>query len=950
MSIIVIDPTTALAIRAAMDGPNGTREAGVITAAAAAFGGGNVTIEVFDAAGVLLHTMVRGPWTTDTNNDVKLMLAGAVVSRTNHASGNPASAKIRTTAGLLIFQTSAGLANSGLTFAALVDVNVRIDAGSLVFTAPTTLDTVVDPPTGDTSLFVTSETMAELVAMAQANHAAWVGLKTWCNAYLGTVWNTSNWAGTAESIAICNYALAYMIGVRAGEAQATAWGDEAIRLWHSAPTYAPPTQVHAFWGPKYRRAGTWTCVLSASVLPSGTFPVGATVRGRTSGVTAEVVCVAWKTSPAGALAALRNFSGNFQSGETCEVVGDTSSTFVFTSKNRVLADADDGYGSRYFSYLYGAMYFWMEGHPGHTDVVKAEVRTVAKDIWDEFDGINGVRPQSPILGIGNYQFGHMTQEVVFGLILREHHPTYWTEALRRFRARTNFLRDHVKSSGWLPEGGGYGPGMNKELAFSLLALKSVTTESISDYDAFARNVPVAMYMGYANSNTLPFFLDDGYVGEYQSQSGSQAMSVYQRLYGPGSLQSKVVAAIFARKAPVFHSGNQPHQYWPRMLTHLSTETFSSTQLPLSLGTHYLMAKSSHDVGGTSVWMSAGPYYNDMGYQRRDQGSLRIARAKPLLVTAEYNLKPGWGAYPLQAHQSYPTVHGRTTTTTIQQYQYNAGYDDSSGRAEIPAAFTKPDAECWPSHYEDISAAVYYRLPYRTAWFRNRQQTVGPDIDRIARSVLFVRPGLVFVFDAFRQDEAQPASYIRTNFHFWVPNTAPETAAPTTANSNRDVIVTNSPSRLWGHMSYPTAPATNSVALFDGRARDSYCWQATPVSTSRDQFFLHVFRAGDTTGFGDPSFEDFTDTNVFGCLVSGLETAEGSQVCGVIVDNGTDTPPASVSYEVPQTGACYHYVAGLKKNTSYTIAESLAAGTASVTVTEGAGVTTGAGGILRFEVV
>ena len=203
MSIIVIDPTTALAIRAAMDGPNGTREAGVITAAAAAFGGGNITIEVFDATGALLHTMVRGPWTTDTGGDVKQMFAGAVVSRANHASGNPASAKIRTATGLLVFQMSAGLANSGLTFAALVDVNVRIDAGSLVFTAPTTLDTVVDPPTGDTSLFVTSETMAELVAMAQANHAAWAGLKTWCNTYLGAAWNTSNWAGTAESFSIC---------------------------------------------------------------------------------------------------------------------------------------------------------------------------------------------------------------------------------------------------------------------------------------------------------------------------------------------------------------------------------------------------------------------------------------------------------------------------------------------------------------------------------------------------------------------------------------------------------------------------------------------------------------------------------------------------------------------------------------------------------------------------
>lgn len=937
MAVTIVDASTFAAVQAAAAGANGTREAGVITATMAPFSTNNVTIKVYDANGTLLHTTVRGAWSSDTSGDVKRMLVGSLVSRTNHAAGMPATARIATAGGTDILEMTAGTAGADLDFLAAVEMGVPVDSGAIVLTAPQGLDTAVTPPTGDFSLFVTADTMDELVAMAQANHTAWVGLKNWCNTYVNTVWTTSNWAGTAESIAVCNFAMAYMIGARAGEAQAETWGAAALRIWNADPSYAPAAQVHAFFGPKYRRLGTWTC-MTGSPAPSGTFPRGATLRGRTSGTTAEIVCVSATTTMA-----LRNFSGNFTANEVCEVVGDPSSTLVFAAKNRPVAHADDGYGSRYFSYLYGALYFWLDGHPGLTPSVKAEVRSVAKDIFDEFDGVSGSRPQSPIVGIGNYQFGHMTMELVLGLILREEYPAYWTEALRRFRMRTDFLRDRVRASGWQPEGGGYGPGIHKELAYSLLALKTMTTESVTSYDAFARNVPLAMYFGYANTNTLPWFLDDGYVGEYQSQATSATYSVFQRLYGLGSLQSQVVASIFARKAPVFHSGNQPHNYWHRMLTHLPQET-AATSLPLSLGTHYLMAKSSHELGGTSVWMSAGPYYNDMGYQRRDQGSLRIARAKPLLVTCEYVLKQSWAAYPTKMHQSYPSVHGRTTTTTIQQWQYNVGFDDASNRPELSTVLSAPDAAAWPSHYEDISSAVYYRLPYRTAFYRNKQQTLGPDIDRIARGVLFVRPGLVFVLDAFRQDEAQTTSYIQTNWHFPL-----EPGMPVTANSNRDVVVTNAPSKLWGHMSYPTAPATNTVELFDGLHRDSYVWRATPASTSRDQYFFHVFRAADVTGYSDPTFTDFTATSVFGCLVSGLETAEGTQVCGVVVDNGTDTPPSSVSYSVAQTGSCYHYVAGLKPNTPYTISESVVAGTATVSIAEGTGVSTGSGGVLRFEV-
>ena len=314
-----------------------------------------------------------------------------------------------------------------------------------------------------------------------------------------------------------------------------------------------------------------------------------------------------------------------------------------------------------------------------------------------------------------------------------------------------------------------------------------------------------------------------------------------------------------------------------------------------------------------------------------------------MVTCEYGLTVGWDAYADRAHQTYCTVHGRTTTTTIQQYPFNAGMVTTNDRPGGMGDFLKPTAEYGASHYEDVGTAVVFRVPYRTAFYRNAAHTVGPDLDRIARTVLFVRPNVVFVFDTFRQSEGQTSSYIRTNFHFTL-----EAGAPEVTNGGRDVTVTFAPNRLWGHMSHPVTPASNACGLFDGWKRDSYCWQAT-AGTDRNQFFLHTFRAADVAGYSAPTYADFTGTDVFGCLVSGLETSEGGQVCGVFVDSGTDDVPAGVAYSVAQSGACTHYVAGLKKNTSYTVSASLVAGTTSVTIAEGVGSITNVGGMLKFEV-
>lgn len=941
MAVLITDYDTVVAVETAANGTNGTREAGVVTAVADAFNGENVTTEIRNADNTLLGSFVNGTFTANTLTDPKTIALGPQVSWSFSSEGIPERAIFKNNLGQAILECSAGLNNTDIDFLAPIEENVPVNLRNVAFQANTSLDTSSTPTPG--RMLISDASMDALVAKAQANHADWVALKNWCNTNLNYV-SVSTFAGSYEHYFIGNYAFAYMIGSRIGDPNADTWAAECLRIYNLEPRFTHANSVNTFIGMRYLTPGALSATFTNA--PTGTFSKGDTLVGTSSGATAELLTITSAATGSNALA-IKNKVGNFVAGERVEVQNRPSSFFLWGALIRPLILADSGYGSRYFGLTYAFLLDWLDGYSGLTQTIKNEMYELIKAYWDQCAGTNitGYSAYNWPNNIGNYTAGHTIFKVCSGILLKDVYPEYYDTAVAEFKTVATFFRDVVRNSGIMPEGTkNYSTGMVSAYAECLLAFKTKTTEDMSPYMSFFENCAPAYYLMLNNGGN--FSMDDGFVDSWPVIFASSTLAVLQELFGKGSYQSKCVAAIFAKRVPSFYAGTQPTVfYWKKFAYHKADETFTDAELPKAMGNTYLLVKSDNTSNGTSVWMSSGPYYNNILYQRTDQGSLRISRNMPLLVTSEYNLKGLWyGVYPTQVHQNYCTVHGRTQDSNIQQYHYNIGMQETSSSVKFPTNFLNTNSEYGLSHYQNETSWCFGRVPYRTAYFTNPQQTTGPFINRIARSVLFVRPGLVFVFDAFTQDASEPNSYIKTHWQFPL-----EAGSPVTSNSNRDIQVTYSPSKLWGHASYPTTYGENTVAEFDGRWRNTYKWSYTPPSITNKQFFLTVFRAGDVTGFSDPSYTDFTDTNVYGCLVSNLTSSEGTQVCGIYVDNGTDTVPTSISYSVAQTGSCMHYIAGLKPNTSYTVTESLVAGTASVSVVEGAGVTAGSGGVLSFEV-
>lgn len=142
MSILITDATVAAAVSAAVAGANGTREAGVANALAAAFGAGNVTLRVYSDADTLLCTFVYGPVVADTTSAQKSVSLGAFTSYSFAAAGTPAYVVwASTTADIL--ESSAGVGSGDISFLTVVEANVPVSGGSISLLVVDTLDTEI---------------------------------------------------------------------------------------------------------------------------------------------------------------------------------------------------------------------------------------------------------------------------------------------------------------------------------------------------------------------------------------------------------------------------------------------------------------------------------------------------------------------------------------------------------------------------------------------------------------------------------------------------------------------------------------------------------------------------------------------------------------------------------------------------------------------------------------
>jgi hypothetical protein len=232
MSVTVRDPSVSGAIRTAFSGAFSARADATIAAAVAAFADANITVEVFSASNVLLHTVVRGTWTIDTVADRKRMVAGAVVSQTTHASGTPTYAYVKNSTGTVIFALTAGVGTGDIVFLAPVVVGVRIAHGALILT------TLISGVTGARTRLVSDAMLANFMAHKAANTEQYQRLLSQSNSASATI-NTVN-RGLEVFSYISSAALAYRAtGDVAYKNKVLGWFDYILSIPTSTFTTGP---------------------------------------------------------------------------------------------------------------------------------------------------------------------------------------------------------------------------------------------------------------------------------------------------------------------------------------------------------------------------------------------------------------------------------------------------------------------------------------------------------------------------------------------------------------------------------------------------------------------------------------------------------------------------------------------------------------------------------------
>jgi hypothetical protein len=310
----------------------------------------------------------------------------------------------------------------------------------------------------------------------------------------------------------------------------------------------------------------------------------------------------------------------------------------------------------------------------------------------------------------------------------------------------------------------------------------------------------------------------------------------------------------------------------------------------------------------ATWGSfvAGPYLSWQGGQDADQGHIAVYKNAPLLVDA------GHGQYTAPDtrtifHNTY-TLLNRSGVSSVGQFT-NAGDPRCT-----PSSFgVKSYADGGPWLFVSGDITDSYRP--RSAW---NGACASPGIARLVRNVFYLRPDLFFVYDQIEKLTSQPQVSPRMHLHF--------PAAPSGANVNRELTVTNGKGRLQVATVFPA----NAVATLSGKHLEV----AAPGETPLYHSFLHLMRASETSDSSRfPAYAAIAGTHARGAWVDGLPTAETAQRIAVaFADNGTTAVPQSISYQVPAV-ATQHYVLKLKPNTRYRVGVTTNAGLATLTITE-----------------
>jgi hypothetical protein len=611
---------------------------------------------------------------------------------------------------------------------------------------------------------------------------------------------------------------------------------------------------------------------------------------------------------------------------------------------------DSGYGIRNYAPAMAVAYDWLYDYPGMTPSLKAQVATRLK-AWLSWYEANGYGNADHY--ISNYNGGFMSARVLTSIALFNEDPQsaeLWTKALGHYNGARQVF-DKAMPGGHWPEGWNYGAGVYQEYAWSASALKIATGDAgFLNFNWLSNNVLLKLH------TLLPegkfFYADGAWTGNGYGSPSLNDIMIAGHAFGWASGKGQLARSYIDRA--VAGGAKLVEDEWKGFLFYDNAskpaDIMSASKSFHALGTGLVTMRSDW-ASSDATWASvmAGPYLSYQGSQDKDQGHMEVYKSAPLLIDVSHDYyEPGYTKNTV--FQNTYTLEKRGDDTRNPANPY-AGQDSYTDLCPNPT----DNNPIGINGYADGGAYVFssgeFSAAYQYPPTDSSVSNCGPNaVTWLNRSTLYLRPGLMVVYDQIQKTAAQSGVVPTMHMHF--------PTAPTVQAGNRQLTIDNGTGRLQAVTVLPTASNStlvkeNATSAFPGPNVTNWHLSVAYADPSPlYQKFLTVMRAGQSTAaYVFPAVTAISGTNASGSLIGGLLPAESATPIAVVFAEGgaPRVIPVIVQYQYTASSATQNYVAKLKPNTFYSITSSSTSGVVSVTVTESvSGTKSDAAGVLIFS--
>jgi hypothetical protein len=562
---------------------------------------------------------------------------------------------------------------------------------------------------------------------------------------------------------------------------------------------------------------------------------------------------------------------------------------------------DDDYSARYLGYL-GIGMDWLDGYAGFKSGLETQVENMLAR-WSSYlkdSGYVANYPQSNMAD-GGYFLRTISALALSGRDSRSDQLMADVLAYRKqyvvpmFTKPTNSL-----AGGYWDEGWNYGYNAAQDVLVSALALaqgrrildtvEGQWCNQVIEDLVSAQSSTTNLYDGGEWYMYPTKFLDKGLLYDLSHM----ATSASDRSYANYILQNYPAAAFGTPgdtadyRDVLFHNPKAPASYWSA----LPLQDYAS-------GQGLLTARS--DWGSQPVWWST--QFNNVLLQSDGQtlaadhqnyapGHMEIARGKDqLLINALAATRESGdlGIDDYGSSQYMNTVAIDDQGAGMQRDPYSMGLWYGS-----PGVVTRA--------YEGTADHVFISGDYRAAYSPQTSPGTGGPASQLTREVVYLRPGLILVYDRVATTSASYPKQLRWNF----PN------APVVAGDAFTETVGSSV--LFGQTFSSVALATTVSAVNIENDVTVQRLITQPAGQVQSVRFVTAFQVGDAKATRLSSQR----------LVSTDNRMEGVQAGNDVVLFGRDgavDPATAVTYRVNASGTVHHFLVDLKAGQSYQITDN-----------------------------